>query len=151
MFHFVHKYHQGNTHMVVHKHLLGKVHDSNAESSHHDKTWWVGSPLGKDQWDIHSESPHLSQRNIWFAFALCLHFWLYYRKSLLSVTCQWQVLPQNQKKKTWVVIHSCLSLRIMGEKQIITPLFVNNSNVVESTRRFGLGTSSKVWLLFPNG
>ena len=60
------------------------------------------------------------------------------------------MLAQNQKKEAWTVVHSCLSLSIMGVEQITTPLIVNDGDVVESTQGPGLGTSAKVQMFSSN-
>lgn len=36
-------------------------------------------------------------------------------------------------------------------EQIMTPLFVNNGDTVESTQGPGVGTSANVWMFFSNG
>ena len=38
-----------------------------------------------------------------------------------------------------------------GKKQIITPLFVNNGDAVESTQRPGVGISANVWIFSSDG
>ena len=59
------------------------------------------------------------------------------------------MFPQNEKKKPKTVIHSCLSLRIMGMEQI--PLPINHDDAVESTGGPGLGTSADVPMFSPDG
>ena len=42
------------------------------------------------------------------------------------------------------MVHSCLSLRIIGVESITTPLFVNNGNKVMPTKGHGIGASGNV-------
>lgn len=49
------------------------------------------------------------------------------------------------------MIHSPLSLRIVGAEEITIPLLVNKDDLVESTQGPGLGMSADVQMFSPDG
>lgn len=80
---------------------------------------WGAEPLhGKDLWEYSCRIswPFPRERLL----HLCLVFaFLALELKVFSFTCPRETFPQKQKKKTQTVIHSYLSLRILGTEQIM--------------------------------